>query len=84
MRGSSFLAPHSQRGTLNKFQGASAVGGGVKELKDRVRNLMTIIIIHVKSQIHVESNKMTIANVMKRMEGDSGELLRFVSSLNLV
>ena len=67
-----------QREALNNFQGASAVGGEVKELKDRVRNLMTIIVNHVKSQNHVEGNKTTIANAMKRMEGDSRELLRFV------
>ena len=43
---------------------------------------MTIIVNHVKSQNHVD--KITIANAMKGMERDIGELLRFVSSLNLV
>ena len=39
---------------------------------------MTIIGNHVKSQIDVESNKMTNADAMKRMERESGKLLRFV------
>lgn len=59
-------------------EGASAVGEGVKELKARVRNLMTIIANHVKAQNYVERNKMIIANAMKDMEGDIGELLRFL------
>ncbi|EDR10070.1 uncharacterized protein LACBIDRAFT_325656 [Laccaria bicolor S238N-H82] len=62
-------------------EGASAVGEGVKELKARVRNLMTIIANHVKAQNYVERNKMIIANAMKGMEGDIGELLSTLKTI---
>jgi hypothetical protein len=81
LRGSSLLLPifaGQQQRALTNFQGASAVEKRVKEMTDGVRDLVNIVVNHVKSQNEAEGNKKAVVNAMKGMEGHIGELLRFV------
>jgi hypothetical protein len=86
LRGSSLLLPifaGQRQSALNNFQGASTVEKRVKDLTDRVHDLVNIVVDHIKSQNDFQANKKAVLNTMKGMEGHIGELLRFVPKFGL-